>query len=104
MNVDSRVTKNIVVGDVDILNILTTRAESNEIYFLKLRKQNVASMVYSSKSFEADYPLSAKFILFLHCYTGCDTNSAIYNKGIPFFWPYREAIWFKMKGRNTLQL
>lgn len=61
---------------------MTARAEANEeIYFLKLGKQNVQSMVYSSKSLELDYPNSAKLILFSHCFTGCDSTSAFYNKG-----------------------
>lgn len=36
--------------------------------------------MYSSKSFELNYPGSAKLILFSHSFTGCDTTSAFYNK------------------------
>lgn len=72
----------IVAEDVDILVILTARARMDkEIYFLKLGKLHVASVVYSSKSFASEYPNCAKLILFAHCFTGCDGTSAFYNKG-----------------------
>lgn len=72
-------TKIIVAEDVDILVILTARAtEDEEILFLKLGKQRVQTVIYSSKSLEIKYPNSSKFILFAHSFTGCDST---YNKG-----------------------
>lgn len=65
-----------------MLVILTGRAKAEEeIYFLKLGKQNVAAAVYSSKSLEMDYPNCSKLIIFAHCFTGCDSTSAFFNKG-----------------------
>lgn len=83
---DTSVLQKIIVAeDVDILVILTARAKveklEKEIYFLKLGKQNSSSTLYSSTSFEIDYPDSAKLIAFSHAFTGCDTVSAFYNKG-----------------------
>lgn len=79
---ESSLQKVIVAEDVDILVILTARAEAEkEIYFLKLGKQNVPSLIYSSNSFAVNYPNSAKLIAFSHAFTGCDTTSAFFNKG-----------------------
>lgn len=47
VNDDLRLTKIDVAEGEDILIILTTRAKTNEIYRLKLGKQNVDSMVFS---------------------------------------------------------
>lgn len=72
----------IVAEDIDVLVILTARAKiDKEIYFLKLGKQKEPSTFYSSKSLDLNYPNSAQLILFAHCFTGCDTTSAFYNKG-----------------------
>lgn len=38
-------------------------------------------MIYSSKSFELNYPNVGPYILFSHCFSGCDSTSAFYNKG-----------------------
>lgn len=78
----SGLQKVIVAEDVDVLVILTARAKADEeIYFLKLGKQNVNSVIYSSKSFELNYPNVGPYILFSHCFSGCDSTSAFYNKG-----------------------
>ena len=72
----------IVAEDIDVIVILTGRAKADEeIYFLKLSKQNVAAAVYSPKSLETNFPNCSKFIIFAHCFTGCDSTSAFYNKG-----------------------
>lgn len=74
--------KVIVAEDIDVLVILTGRAKAEEeIYFLKIGKQNVDAAVYSSKSFEMINPNSSKLIIFAHCFTGCDSTSAFFNKG-----------------------
>ena len=44
-------------------------------------KKIPAAAVYSSKSLETNYPNCPKFIIFAHCFTGCDSTSVFYNKG-----------------------
>ena len=73
----------VIVGeDIDLLVILIGRTQlhQEEIFFNKVGKGNVKTQIYSSKSFDK-YPLSKKHILFLHAFSGCDTTSALFNKG-----------------------
>ncbi|CAG9827390.1 unnamed protein product [Diabrotica balteata] len=78
----SSLPKVIVAEDIDVLVILTARAKADEeIYFLKLGKQNVNSVIHSSKSVELNYPCTGVYILFSHCFSGCDSTSAFCNKG-----------------------
>ena len=44
-------------------------------------KKIPAAAVYSSKSLETNYPNCSKSIILAHCFTGCDSTSAFYNKG-----------------------
>lgn len=77
----SNTSTSIIVGeDVDLLAILIGRSPQNIIYFRKPGKGKVQSKMYSSKSL-ASYPKCQAYILFLHAMTGCDTTSALYNKG-----------------------
>ena len=66
MQEESDLQKIIVAKDEDILVILTARAIvdrlEEEIYFLKLGKQNASSVIYYSKSFEIGYPNREKLI------------------------------------------
>lgn len=79
---DTDFKKVIVAEDIDILVILTARAKvEEEIYYLKMGKQNSPSLIYSSKSLEVEYPNSADLILFAHSFSGCDSTSAFFNKG-----------------------
>lgn len=75
---DARLQK-AITADVNTLVILTARAKvDEEIYFLKLGKEKVPSMISSSESFELHYPSSVKLIL---CATLCDTTLMLNNKG-----------------------
>ncbi|KMQ87542.1 hypothetical protein RF55_13146 [Lasius niger] len=72
----------VVVGeDVDLLVILIARTPiDKEIFFLKPGKGKVERKIYSSRSFD-EHKSSKDHILFLHAFSGCDTTSALFNKG-----------------------
>jgi len=78
----SNTNKTIVVGeDVDLLIILISRTPiDNMIYFLKPGKGQTETKIYSSQSLTS-YSKCQAHILFLHAITGCDTTSALYQRG-----------------------
>lgn len=72
----------VIVGeDVDLLIILTGIAKEphRNVYFMKPGKGKSPKWVYSADSLKN--PTLARYILFYHAFTGCDTTSAIFNKG-----------------------
>lgn len=71
----------IVGNDIDLLVLLTGIAEPihSNVYFLKPGQGKVPKFLYSSRSCKQDFMTSN--ILFLHAFTGCDSTSAIFNKG-----------------------
>ncbi|CAH1973920.1 unnamed protein product [Acanthoscelides obtectus] len=74
--------RSIIVGnDVDLSVLLKTLVPENKhIHFMKPGKSNIDTIIYSPKSFDAHITVKPH-ILFLHALTGCDTTSALFNKG-----------------------
>ncbi|KYN02063.1 hypothetical protein ALC62_07132 [Cyphomyrmex costatus] len=71
----------VVVGqDIDLLVLLNQLNSSDaSIYFLSPGAANTNDSIYSSNSFQhKDY---RSIIAFLHCFSGCDTNSGFAGKG-----------------------
>jgi len=79
---NSRLNTTAVVGeDVDLLLLLIARTPSHEqIFFIKPGKGKIETQIYSSGSI-GDYTHCKEHFLFLHAITGCDTTSALFNKG-----------------------
>lgn len=78
---NSDLTQVIVADDVDILVILTARAQSDqEIFFFKPGKLKVPP-AHDSNIFSENHPGSAKYLLFAHSFTGSDTTSSFFSKG-----------------------
>lgn len=72
----------VIVGeDVDLLIILNAIAKKQQknIYFMKPGKGKSPIRLYSSDSLQKS--ALTRYILFCHAFTGCDTTSAIFNKG-----------------------
>ncbi|CAH0381987.1 unnamed protein product [Bemisia tabaci] len=83
LNLSLESTQNcVIIGeDIDLLVILTALCpEGTEIFLLKPGRLNVETKLYSSKSLNAR-PKLKEHVLFLHAFSGCDTNSAIFGKG-----------------------
>ncbi|XP_031788953.1 uncharacterized protein LOC116417917 isoform X1 [Nasonia vitripennis] len=67
----------VVGNDIDLLILLITHCiGGNKIYFYKM-SPNKKNELYSSR----DHKHLEKYILFAHAFAGCDSTSAIYNKG-----------------------
>lgn len=64
----------VISNDVDLLILLITQSDGYDIFFYKQTRKNV---LYSSKD-NSDFQ---KYILFAHAFSGCDSTSAIFNKG-----------------------
>lgn len=79
---ESIVNTTVVVGeDIDLSVLLIGRShQQQQLFFMKPRKGKVKTQFYDSSSLDK-YPNSKQHILFLHAITGCDTTSALFNKG-----------------------
>lgn len=74
----------VVVGeDVDLIVLLVALSNSydSKLCLLKPGKGNVQDRVYDISDVQNSNGLLKKNILFLHAFTGCDSTSAIYQKG-----------------------
>lgn len=83
MEVSEKERTAIIIGeDIDLLVLLIGRTQSHhrQIFLKKIGKGTTSTLIYSSKSLDK-YRLCKEHILFLHALTGCDTTSALFNKG-----------------------
>ena len=70
----------IIGEDIDLLVLLTQFCEENlDIVLTKINRNKKSKTIYSPNSFK--YPHLKKIIAFLHAFSGCDTNSAFFQKG-----------------------
>lgn len=70
----------VVVGeDIDLLVLMAALTPLHcELFFLKPGKQNIETRIYSTKHLQVNL---RDHILFLHAFSGCDSTSALFNKG-----------------------
>ncbi|XP_034947845.1 uncharacterized protein [Chelonus insularis] len=76
----NRVSKSVVVvgNDVDLIVLLVgLTSPGTIIYFYKMGSGKTESRVYDTHSNQ----LFKDFILFVHAFSGCDSTSALFNKG-----------------------
>lgn len=73
----------VIVGkDVDLLVLLVGLGSTHKnVYLFKPGRYNKENNYYRYSANCMKSQIPAKYILFLHAFTGCDTTSAIFNKG-----------------------
>lgn len=78
----------IVVGeDVDLLvNLVALSSSEDNIFFLKPQKGQVQKQLYNISELTVTTKVMKPSIFFAHAFTGCDSTSAIYNRGKVRFW------------------
>ncbi|KAJ8677393.1 hypothetical protein QAD02_013180 [Eretmocerus hayati] len=78
LNNSTQDTIAVVGNDIDLLILLIDQcAVSDSIYFHKIVKQAKGTTLFNTKN----HQYMKKFILFAHAFSGCDSTSAMFNKG-----------------------